>query len=169
MLKRIKILLNLMIINPFSAKYIIFTLMKTKIFFHIALVITTSFLSAQTDSAFDSTPDYHVGIGKTYQPAPLDTALHIIQSENEITVRGYQVQILATNDYRTSQNTITNFKMDHPELYIVSDYKTPNYRIRVGAFRTQMEATKLWNELKGSYPGAFIVSDSQLNIKYLKN
>jgi hypothetical protein len=38
-------------------------------------------------------------------------------------------------------------------------YISPNFRVRVGDFRTKNEALKLYREIKSNYPVAFIVAD----------
>lgn len=38
-------------------------------------------------------------------------------------------------------------------------FQTPNFKVRVGDFRTKVEATKFLLELKQDFPEAFIVED----------
>lgn len=37
-------------------------------------------------------------------------------------------------------------------------FETPNYKVRVGSFRTQLEADKHLNEVRKVYPAAFVMS-----------
>jgi len=39
------------------------------------------------------------------------------------------------------------------------DYSAPNYRVRVGNFRTELEAEALKQELIGIFPTALVVAD----------
>lgn len=138
-----------------------YNMIRLYIIITLILVGTSSVFSQQDSNIVIS------GKGNTVQPTALDTAINAIQSQKTVTIKGYQLQISATNDFHKAQALMNKLKEEFPQLYVGNDYKTPNYRIRIGAFRTQMEASKLLNEINGMYPGAFIVSVSQLDVSLL--
>ena len=37
-------------------------------------------------------------------------------------------------------------------------FETPNYKVRIGLFRTRLEAEKALTKVKGSYPAAFVIA-----------
>lgn len=69
---------------------------------------------------------------------------------------GYRVQIYYGSDRRETFNEQARFKGDYPKLNTYITYKEPNYYLKVGDFRTRMEAQSLLNELKPSFPTLFI-------------
>jgi hypothetical protein len=51
------------------------------------------------------------------------------------------------------------FKSRYPGVGVYLTFKTPNYRIRTGDFRTKLDAQRFLIELTADYPNAFIVED----------
>lgn len=39
-------------------------------------------------------------------------------------------------------------------------FESPNYKVRMGRFRTRMEAEKIYTKLKEEYPASFIIAPS---------
>lgn len=73
-----------------------------------------------------------------------------------VTQMGYRVQIFYGSDRRAIFKEQARFRSLYPNLMAYITYKEPNYYLRVGDFRTRMEAQKLMSELKSSYPTLFI-------------
>ena len=72
---------------------------------------------------------------------------------------GYRVQI-HFGSQRTEANEIrTEFLKSYPDIGAYIIYQQPNFKIRVGDFRTRLEAMKLLKELQMQYSTAFIVRD----------
>lgn len=69
---------------------------------------------------------------------------------------GYRVQVFYGSDRREAFSEQTRFKSNYPKTGAYITYKEPNYYLRVGDFRTRMEAQRFLNELKTSYPTLFI-------------
>ncbi|MBC6109025.1 SPOR domain-containing protein [Pedobacter fastidiosus] len=69
---------------------------------------------------------------------------------------GYRVQIFYGSDRREVFNQQARFKGSYPKLNTYIVYKEPNYYVRVGDFRTRLEAQRLINELRPSFPTLFI-------------
>ena len=83
-------------------------------------------------------------------------------NESKGTIEGYRVQIhIASGSHskKKSQDVREAFikKYSENEVYII--YQAPNFKVRVGDFRTRLDASGLLQELKNDYPGAFIVKD----------
>ncbi|MBC7759987.1 MAG: SPOR domain-containing protein, partial [Phormidesmis sp. FL-bin-119] len=53
----------------------------------------------------------------------------------------------------------TRFKSLYPNITSYVSYTQPNYRVRVGDFRTKLEAQKFMNELKKQYTSMFIFAE----------
>ncbi|MBB5635764.1 hypothetical protein HDF26_003797 [Pedobacter cryoconitis] len=69
---------------------------------------------------------------------------------------GYRVQVFYGSDRRKTFNEQARFKSAYPKLNTYITYKVPNYYLRVGDFRTRLEAQKLMNELRSTFPTLFI-------------
>ncbi|RZK55497.1 MAG: SPOR domain-containing protein [Pedobacter sp.] len=69
---------------------------------------------------------------------------------------GYRVQVFYGADRREAFSEQSRFKSAYPRLRTYITYKEPNYYLRVGDFRTRMEAQNLMNELRPSFPTLFI-------------
>lgn len=69
---------------------------------------------------------------------------------------GYRVQVFYGADRREAFSEQSRFKSAYPRLRTYITYKEPNYYLRVGDFRTRMEAQNLMNELRSSFPTLFI-------------
>lgn len=69
---------------------------------------------------------------------------------------GYRVQIFYGSDRRTAFSEQSRFKSMYPKLNAYITYKEPNYYLRVGDYRTRLEAQKFLSELKTEYPTLFI-------------
>lgn len=80
-------------------------------------------------------------------------------SGNNVTLSGFRVQIFSSLDRALAYSELQKFKTRYPTISSYVSYKQPNYRLRVGDFRTRLEAEKLMNELKMFYNSMFIFSD----------
>lgn len=69
---------------------------------------------------------------------------------------GYRVQIYYGSDRREVFSRQAQFKSDYPKLNTYITYKEPNYYLRVGDYRTRLEAQKFLNELRSQYSTLFI-------------
>jgi hypothetical protein len=76
-----------------------------------------------------------------------------------IVVYGYRVQVFFGTDRKVAYDEQARFKSLYPELNTYLSYTQPNYRIKVGDFRTRAEAQKLMNELRQDFPSLFIFSE----------
>lgn len=76
-----------------------------------------------------------------------------------IVVYGYRIQVFFGTDRKEAYNEQARFKSLYPELNTYLSYTQPNYRVKVGDFRTRAEAQKLMNELRAEFPTLFIFSE----------
>jgi hypothetical protein len=73
-----------------------------------------------------------------------------------VSAYGYRVQIFYGSDRREVFNEQARFKGLYPKYNTYLVYKEPNYYVRVGDFRTRLEAQRLINELRPAFPTLFI-------------
>lgn len=75
---------------------------------------------------------------------------------------GYRVQLFSGSgtDARQEANDLrAEFMGIHPDVPAYLIYQVPNFKVRVGDFRTELEAIRLQRELSYQYPGGFVARD----------
>lgn len=83
-------------------------------------------------------------------------------SLNNPEVDGYRVQIFfdsGSNSKNAAANIKSSFETIYPEIKSYLSYKEPYYRVRVGDFRTQVEAVGFQKKIAVDYPNSFPVKD----------
>lgn len=78
-------------------------------------------------------------------------------------LRGYRVQLLATSRRSEAMKYRQYLMETFPDLPIYLTYQNPYFKIRVGNFRTRIEAYSLWPLLRSDttvvHRGFFVVPD----------
>lgn len=69
---------------------------------------------------------------------------------------GYRVQVFYGSDRKEAFNEQAKFRTLYPRIMTYITYKEPNYYLRVGDFRTRLDAQKLLTELRANFPTLFI-------------
>ena len=75
------------------------------------------------------------------------------------TMHGYRIQIYFGSIRQKGEEVKLDFTGKYPSIPAYFSYQQPNYKVRVGDFRTRFEAQKFMSELEGKYPTLFIVPD----------
>jgi hypothetical protein len=87
---------------------------------------------------------------------------HVKQNKKNNTTFGYRLQIYfgsGTNAHAQATKIRTDFLSVHPDLKVYLIFKSPDFKVLVGNFRTKSEALKMQKSLINQYPNAFIVAD----------
>ena len=74
-------------------------------------------------------------------------------------IKGYRVQIHFGQEKAKALEVKSKFMAQHNGVASYLDYQQPYFKIRVGDFRTKLEAYKLLQEISNEFTGSFIVSD----------
>lgn len=98
------------------------------------------------------------------QDPRLETILkwHIENNKKREGINGYRVEIFFSSALNAKDLALTrkkNFLEKYPDYDVHVKYTSPNFRVRVGDFRTKNEALKLHKKIEKDYPEAFIVPD----------
>jgi len=72
---------------------------------------------------------------------------------------GFRIQIYFGNDRLKAQELRTEFIKQFPEAPAYLIYQQPNFKVRIGDFRTRLEAAGFLKQLNALYSNAFIVPD----------
>lgn len=74
-------------------------------------------------------------------------------------IDGYRIQIFFAESRTVAQSQKASFLSDHNNHKAYIDYLAPNYRVRVGNFRTRLQAEYLKQQLTSVYPTCIILKD----------
>jgi len=94
----------------------------------------------------------------------LDSLLHLHQELNKMnsSVPGYRIQIyFESGNYSKSKAVEVKdaFELDYTDHKAYISFNEPYYRVRVGNFRTKIEAIGFLKKILRKYPNAFEVKD----------
>ena len=91
----------------------------------------------------------------------LDTLVQRNIESNQITngIQGYRVQIFFGSDRKAANDARTQFLQLYPNTEAYLLYQQPNFKVRVGDFRTQQEAQALFKALLRHFERVFLVPD----------
>lgn len=77
-------------------------------------------------------------------------------------IPGYRIQIYfdsGSNSSDRAKAVKEAFSVLYPEVPAYISWKAPNYRVRVGDFRTRLEAEKAMQLIMIDYPNAWVIRD----------
>jgi hypothetical protein len=86
-------------------------------------------------------------------------------SQEDPSFDGYRLQIFfdsGNNSKNKATDALSSFQEKYPDVKAYLSFKQPNYRIRVGNFRTKSEAYGFKKSIQADYPNAFVVRDKIL-------
>jgi len=76
------------------------------------------------------------------------------------TIPGYRVQIFFDKDKSKTNQEKSKFKIRFGNsIGCYVEYKAPNYRIKVGNFRTEIDAERYKQKILGIFPTAFVIKE----------
>jgi len=87
---------------------------------------------------------------------------HIGNNMKRDGISGYRVEIYFSSALNAREQAFKKkkeFLSEYGDYNVHIKYTAPNFRVRVGDFRTKNEALKLHKQVQKDYPGAFIVPD----------
>lgn len=129
--------------------------MKNRSFLLIVTSLLTYSLEAQTSA--------DTGKITLIQDRRIDELLtKHIEINSKTPVKGYRVKIHFGADKNKAKEVKAKFIAQFPTVAAYEKYDQPNFNIRVGDFRTKLEAYKFLKELQSEFPSAFIVQDEIL-------
>jgi hypothetical protein len=77
----------------------------------------------------------------------------------EETANGFRVQIFFGSSRQAAYDAQAKFMNDYPEIHTYITYIEPNFKVRVGDFRTRLEAQKLETALGDIFKSLFIIPE----------
>lgn len=87
--------------------------------------------------------------------------LNLSINKKERAFQGYRIQILSTSSYNVNIDTLKSytqkFEEEFPDIRAYLQYTDPDFKIRVGNFRTRVEAIPALKRIRKKYAGAYPV------------
>lgn len=120
--------------------------------FFMLLLFSASVVSAQTKGKVEVIRDPKVDT-LIARRAELNKAVSGEQ------VMGFRVQIFTGGNRKDAYNAQTKFLEEFPDIRSYVIYSEPNFKVRVGDFRSRMEAEKLQDDLRKTFMGTFIITE----------
>ncbi|CAN5490679.1 SPOR domain-containing protein [soil metagenome] len=74
-------------------------------------------------------------------------------------IKGYRIKIHFGSDKNKAKEIKAKFISKFPNIAAYEKYDQPNFNIRVGDFRTKLEAYKALKEIQIEFPASFLVQD----------
>ncbi|MBX2908182.1 MAG: SPOR domain-containing protein [Chitinophagales bacterium] len=76
---------------------------------------------------------------------------------------GFRIQITYTSNRDEAYKAKAQLYREFDAVPSYIDYEQPNYKLRLGDFKTKLQATAFLQDVIKVYPGAFIVKDKIKN------
>ena len=93
--------------------------------------------------------------------SPIDSLVkkHVAINESKHSMPGFRIQIYFGGQRSKAMEIKADFNSRFPETTAYLLYHQPNFKVRIGDFRTRLEAVKLLDQIKPQYSVSFIVKD----------
>jgi hypothetical protein len=72
---------------------------------------------------------------------------------------GFRVLIFSGSSRNEAYNMQAKFQEKYPDVRTYIAYREPDFRVKVGDYRSRLEAEKMVQELRRSFAGLFIVAE----------
>ena len=132
---------------------------KTKISMRIIFVFIFLIISFFSNLFAQDTIQENIEI---FQDSRIDSLvqIHIDYNQAQNGISGFRVQIFFDSgnySHQKALKVIENFHKRYEDIPAYISWKAPNYRVRVGDFRTRLEAEGFLARIKYRYPSAFVI------------
>jgi len=88
---------------------------------------------------------------------------HISYNVAKNGIDGYRIQIFFDSGNHSKSRAYakkSNFILKYPHIRAYITYQSPNYKVRVGDFRTKLDAERFKQEILEEYPSAFSIPET---------
>jgi hypothetical protein len=74
-------------------------------------------------------------------------------------IDGYRIQLFFDSDKSEVNGARSRFISQYPKVDTYVEFKAPNFFLKVGDFRTRLEAEKVLTNVKAEFPTSFIIQE----------
>lgn len=140
--------------------------MRTKLFLILLIASFTIFSKAKSQDSIQFTNV------KIIQDSRIDSLVkkHISLNEKNMFIKGWRIQILfesGNNSKNIALKTIEGFNEYFPDIPAYLSFNEPYYKIRVGDYRSRLEAEYYLRKIIRKYPNAIYVKENKINFPKL--
>ena len=96
------------------------------------------------------------GIVEIEKDSRIDELLEVYNSVNK-KAEYYQIQVGFRSSNKDAKNLLSQVEIDFPGWFSTIDFQEPTYRIKVGKFKTRLEAERRYIEVRKKYPNAMLL------------
>jgi len=89
-------------------------------------------------------------------------AEHLGKNDN----KGYRVQVYLGERGKAGDMKARVSEV-YPDMPVEINYLAPNFRVRVGNFRSQLEADRFLRQIKGDFPNSYVVDEENMGLPAL--
>ena len=103
------------------------------------------------DSRIDTILNKHLEMNKA-----------LLLNTDNFAIDGYRIQIFEESGNKSStraREVMSEFSSKYPDMPTYLTWQAPNFKVRVGDFRTRMEAEGFLKKIKRNYPIAWVIRD----------
>ena len=83
----------------------------------------------------------------------------VVPPDTKTKIKGYRVQLYFDSDRGTINNARSRFIAQYPRVDTYVEYNAPNYYLKVGDFRTRLEAEKIKAAMTAEFPTSFVIEE----------
>ncbi|AIM35396.1 precorrin-3B C17-methyltransferase [Sphingobacterium sp. ML3W] len=94
------------------------------------------------------------------KPVAVSSKPPVRSAATRTTVRGFRVQIFAGSDRNAAFSEQSRFRSMYKDIDTYVNYDEPNYRVKVGDFRSRSEANNFMNLLRQQFKNVFVFSEN---------
>ncbi|MCW3084771.1 MAG: hypothetical protein JWP12_2137 [Bacteroidetes bacterium] len=140
------------LLNYLCSSFKIMTIIRTSFFLFFLCVFRTF--------SFAQTPVTDTGKIELVQDQRIRELLDKqVEINSKANIKGYRIKIHSGTDKARAKEVKAKFIARFASVPAYEKYDQPNFNIRVGDFRTKLEAYKFLKEVQTEFPAAFIVVD----------
>lgn len=137
--------------------------MKRQLFFLFLSVFTATALNAQIKAESDTASYFRTGKGaaKTNATPQVESFMTAMKT-GEYTPTGFRVQLTSESGQGSqarANETKARFMSNYKDVDSYLVWEAPNFKIRVGDFRTKFEAAMFWKRIQAEFPNSYVVED----------
>lgn len=83
----------------------------------------------------------------------------VVPPDTKTKINGFRVQLYFDSDRGTINNARSRFISQYPRVDTYVEYNAPNYYLKVGDFRTRLEAEKIKAAMTAEFPTSFVIEE----------
>ncbi|XOV65954.1 MAG: SPOR domain-containing protein [Fluviicola sp.] len=83
----------------------------------------------------------------------------VVPPDTKTKIKGFRVQLYFDSDRSTINDARSRFIAQYPRVDTYVEYNAPNYYLKVGDFRTRLEAEKIKAAMTAEFPTSFVIEE----------